>query len=141
MYRNKETNEFYYGGSITRRINDGDVFSGIPTEEQLKEWGFEEEEMPVVTDEQRRMEEIKLLLAQTDYIVIKKAEGEDISKYDNEELYPQYGGNFLEWRVSLRAEYNELENPTTEDELVEDESNEAAPEEVEEIPESESDKD
>ena len=141
MYINKEKGITYYGGSLTYSIDENTLFSGVPTEEQLIEWGFEKEPEYVVDEKIQRMDEIRNLLAQTDYIVIKKSEGEDISKYDNEELYPQYGGDFLGWRASLRAEYNELENPTTEDELVEDESNDDAPEEVEETSESESNKD
>lgn len=41
-YYNNSTNEWYNEGSaLTRRVDNG-VFSGIPSEEQLKEWGFEE---------------------------------------------------------------------------------------------------
>ena len=38
---NKETGKMYYAGSITI-IHNGVLFSGIPTEEQLTEWGFVE---------------------------------------------------------------------------------------------------
>lgn len=38
---NNETGKMYYAGSITI-IHNGVLFSGIPTEEQLTEWGFEE---------------------------------------------------------------------------------------------------
>lgn len=42
-YYNNTTNEWYlHGKSITRRLEDGSVFSGIPTESQLLSWGFEE---------------------------------------------------------------------------------------------------
>lgn len=40
-YYNPSTNKFYYGGSITI-TNNGVLFSGIPTSEQLTEWGFVE---------------------------------------------------------------------------------------------------
>lgn len=40
-YINKHTGKKYYGGSITIKYN-GIVFSGIPTQEQLTEWGFVE---------------------------------------------------------------------------------------------------
>ena len=41
-YYNETTNEWYIEGqSVTRSINGG-LFSGIPTEEQLVEWGYEE---------------------------------------------------------------------------------------------------
>lgn len=38
---NEETGKMYYAGSITI-IHNGVLFSGIPTEEQLTEWGFVE---------------------------------------------------------------------------------------------------
>ena len=42
-YYNKKTAEYYYEGrSITRRLDDGRIFAGVPTEQQLAEWGFEE---------------------------------------------------------------------------------------------------
>lgn len=41
-YYNNTTEEWYTeGSSITRKIENG-VFSGIPSVEQLAEWGFEE---------------------------------------------------------------------------------------------------
>ena len=40
-YYNKKTAEYYYEGrSITRRLDDGRIFAGVPTEQQLAEWGF-----------------------------------------------------------------------------------------------------
>lgn len=51
------------------------------------------------------MDEIKGLLQDTDYIIIKKAEGIDISEYDE-----RYEGDFLGWRQRLRNEYNQLED-------------------------------
>ena len=40
-YYNEKTGEYYYeGSSITRRLDDGRIFAGVPTEEQLAEWGF-----------------------------------------------------------------------------------------------------
>ena len=52
-YYNPTTHEWYYEGhSITRRLADGSLFSGIPTEEQLTEWGFEEVVEPVPTPEE-----------------------------------------------------------------------------------------
>ena len=42
-YYNKKTGESYYDGmSMTRRLDDGRIFAGVPTAEQLEEWGFEE---------------------------------------------------------------------------------------------------
>lgn len=47
-YYNDKTDEYYYEGrSITRRLDDGRIFAGVPTAEQLAEWGFEPYEPPV----------------------------------------------------------------------------------------------
>ena len=46
-YVNKTTGERYQGGSITRNINEHTVFTGVPTEELLTEWGCEQYEPPV----------------------------------------------------------------------------------------------
>ena len=63
-YYNKEKNEWYYEGTtITRKVEHG-IFSGYPTEEHLKAWGFEEyvepveEEEPVVDNEPVEEEEL-----------------------------------------------------------------------------------
>lgn len=45
IYYNSKTNEYYYeGNTITRRLDNGDVYSGIPKKTRLKEWGFVEVE-------------------------------------------------------------------------------------------------
>lgn len=41
IYVNRETDTWYYGGSITIMQN-GMLFSGIPTIQQLTDWGFVE---------------------------------------------------------------------------------------------------
>lgn len=47
-YYNKKTAEYYYEGrSITRRLDNGYLFAGVPTEQQLAEWGFEPYTPPV----------------------------------------------------------------------------------------------
>ena len=47
-YYNKKTDEYYYEGrSMTRRLDDGRIFAGVPNEEQLAEWGFEPYTPPV----------------------------------------------------------------------------------------------
>jgi hypothetical protein len=43
---NENTGKIYYAGSITINRN-GVLFSGIPTEEQLTEWGFVEYVPPI----------------------------------------------------------------------------------------------
>ena len=51
-YYNPTTHEWYTEGqSLTRKIDNG-VFSGIPSEQRLAEWGFEEYIEPEPTPEQ-----------------------------------------------------------------------------------------
>ena len=108
-YINNQTGHRYTGGSMTRLVG-GVLFSGVPTVEQLEQWGYVPYVPPTHSEptqeeqRQQRMEEIQGLLSTTDYIVLKKAEGIDISSYDE-----QYDGDFLAWRQALRDEYNQLE--------------------------------
>ena len=106
-YYNKKTGEYYYEGrSITRRLDDGRIFAGVPTEQQLAEWGFEElvEPTPPEPTEQElkqlRMSEILTELAQTDYLALKAFEGEDMTEHPG----------WKEKRAALRAEYRQLES-------------------------------
>ena len=51
-YYNETTKEWYNEGqSLTKRVENG-VFTGIPSEEQLTEWGFNEWVEPAPTPEQ-----------------------------------------------------------------------------------------
>lgn len=51
-YYNETTREWYTEGqSLTRKIDNG-VFSGIPSVEQLEQWGFEEYIEPTPTPEE-----------------------------------------------------------------------------------------
>lgn len=108
-YINITTGHVYNGGAMTIMYN-GVLFSGIPSEGQLESWGYTvyvPPTPPEPTEEELKrqcMDEILSLLAETDYIVLKKAEGIDISGYD-----AKYNGDFLSWRQSMRDEYNELE--------------------------------
>ena len=107
-YYNKSTNEWYtQGNSFTKRLDNG-VFSGIPSEEQLKEWGFEEyipptppeptEEELAERERQQRMSAILSELQSMDYLTSKYIDGEDMSQY----------GDWQEKRKQLREEYREL---------------------------------
>ena len=40
IYINDTTGEVYQGGAITRRLDNGGVFTGLPTEDDLLSWGF-----------------------------------------------------------------------------------------------------
>ena len=51
-YYNSTTKEWYTEGSIMTRTVNGVLFSGVPNEEQLTEWGFMEYIEPVPTPEQ-----------------------------------------------------------------------------------------
>ena len=108
-YYNSKTNSWYIeGNSITINTKKG-LFSGIPTEEQLTEWGYKEhiepipqplsEEAQASIDRQNRMRFLQSELARTDYLEFKALDGEDMSKY----------GDWREERRAWRAEYNELE--------------------------------
>lgn len=106
-YYNKKTGEYYYEGrSITRRLDDGRIFAGVPTGEQLAQWGFEElvePTPPEPTDQelkQLRMSEILMELANTDYLALKAFEGEDMSEHHG----------WKEHRAALREEYRQLES-------------------------------
>ena len=46
-YYNKTTNSWYTEGNSITIKNNNSLFSGIPTEEQLTEWGYEEYVEPV----------------------------------------------------------------------------------------------
>ena len=106
-YYNSTTKEWYTeGNSITRRVN-GAVFSGIPTIEQLTDWGFEEWVEPSPTPyepteeetKRQRMQEIESELASMDYLTSKYIDGEDMSEY----------GDWQDKRKALREEYRKLE--------------------------------
>ena len=112
-YYNETTKEWYtQGRSLTRKTDKG-LFSGIPSEQQLSEWGFKEyiePEPEPPTDEQiaeqqrqLRMAEIQAELQSMDYLTSKFIDGEDMSEY----------GDWQEQRRALRAEYNRLEESAT----------------------------
>ena len=113
-YINKTTGHLYTGGAMTKKVG-GTVFTGIPTSEQLKAWGYEEVPDPAPytpTEEdlrRQRQADIQARLAETDYIILKMAEGRDISEYNDATRHPEYGGDILAWRQALREEYNTLE--------------------------------
>lgn len=78
-YYNSTTEEWYYEGqSMTRKIENG-LFAGIPTVEQLTEWGFTEYVEPTPTAEQL------LIKAKTEKI--KQIEAYDKSDAVNEFFY------------------------------------------------------
>lgn len=65
-YKNKRENKWYSeGNSMTHRINRHEVFSGVPSEEQLAEWGYKEFIPPASKEEDDHVEE-DLELAQNE---------------------------------------------------------------------------
>ena len=65
-YYNEKTGEYYYEGrSMTRRLDDGRIFAGVPTAELLTEWGFEPYTPPVTerTLEVAKAEKIAQIVA------------------------------------------------------------------------------
>jgi hypothetical protein len=83
----------------------GVLFSGVPTVEQLTEWGYTLYVPPTppepTEDELRaqRMSEIQQELSAMDYLTSKYIDGEDMSQY----------GDWQARRKALREEYRELE--------------------------------
>ena len=101
-YYNEKTGEYYYeGSSITRRLDDGRIFAGVPTEEQLAEWGF----VPYVPPVPERTLEI----AKSEKIA-------QITAYDTSEAVNSFTlGNATMWisrddRISLMNSTTILQN-------------------------------
>ena len=57
-YTNKYTGKRYYGGPMTRKLEDGSLWSGVPTPEQLEEWGYEEYVPPVYEPTEEELNQI-----------------------------------------------------------------------------------
>lgn len=93
-YYNSESKEWYTEGtSITMRIPEG-LFSGVPTVENLQNWGFEEYIEPEPTEEEKeqrrkenRIAELKAELVNMDYLTSKYVDGEDMSQYGDWQAY------------------------------------------------------
>lgn len=108
-YYNETNNKWYREGQSLTIVHEGVLHSGIPTEEQLKEWGYKlvkeptpvtiSEEEQAYNDRQARMNFLQSELNRTDYIAIKASEGCDVSEY----------GDWKAMRNAWREEYNELE--------------------------------
>ena len=112
-YYNAEENKVYYEGRSMTRQTDKGLFSGIPTEQQLNDWGYvrQEDRAVELSEEEKaeqvrlgRMAEIQAELAAMDYLTSKEADGEDMSAYNE-----KFGGDWHEYRRQLRREFNELE--------------------------------
>ena len=88
-YYNATTKEWYTeGNSLTRRVN-GAVFSGIPTIEQLTEWGFVEWVEPAPTPAE--------LLERAKASKIAELEAYDASDAVNGFIIKTKGGDVTEW--------------------------------------------
>lgn len=101
IYKNNTTGEMYYGGAITKRLDNGAVVTGTPTSEMLAEWGYTPYTPPIpqVDIRKQRMDEILAELASMDYLTSKYIDGEDMTEY----------GDWQSRRKALREEYRELE--------------------------------
>ena len=51
-YYNDQTNKWYYEGNTITMSNEGILFSGVPSEEQLLSWGYEEWVDPEPSEEE-----------------------------------------------------------------------------------------
>lgn len=105
-YNRKEHVYYNEGSSMTRRIDEGTLFSGVPSEEQLRQWGFVEYEAPVLTSQEQEQERIQARkaaivqeLSSMDYLTSKYIDGEDMTEY----------GDWQSRRKALREEYRNLE--------------------------------
>lgn len=88
-YYNTTTKEWYNEGqSMTRKVNNG-VFSGIPSEEQLAEWGFKEWFEPTPTPAE--------LLERAKASKIAELEAYDDSNDVNGFIIRTPNGDFTEW--------------------------------------------
>ena len=58
IYKHTETGKYYYGGALTITLPNGTLFSGIPTSEQLEEWGYEEYVPPVYEPTEEELNQI-----------------------------------------------------------------------------------
>lgn len=101
-YYNEKTGEYYYEGrSMTRRLDNGYIFAGVPTEQQLAEWGFEPYTPPVP---ERTLE------------VAKSEKIAQITAYDTSEAVNSFTlGNTTMWinredRISLMNSTTILQN-------------------------------
>jgi hypothetical protein len=98
-YYSKKTKEWYNeGNTMTRRLDENTVFSGIPSSEQLSNWGFVEWVEPAPTPEQ--------LLAQAKSNKIAELEAYDQSDAVNS-FKVNVGGQVIEaWLTpDQRANY------------------------------------
>ena len=105
-YYNTEKKQWYTEGkSITLKTREGVLFSGVPSEEQLAEWGYTEYTAPgpaePTAEEQtrNRMSGIRQELIDMDYLTSKYIDGEDMTEY----------GDWQAKRKALREEYRTLE--------------------------------
>ena len=105
IYKDSENHIYIGGNTMTKILENGSLFSGIPTTEQLSEWGYvlqSEPEPYTPTAEElvrQRMQEILDELRNTDYLALKAFEGEDMSDHIG----------WKEQRAALREEYRRLE--------------------------------
>lgn len=88
-YYNATTHEWYTeGNSLTKRVENG-VFTGIPSEEQLHEWGFREWVEPAPTPAE--------LLERAKANKIAELEAYDDSNAVNGFIIRTPNGDFTEW--------------------------------------------
>lgn len=88
-YYNSTTHEWYTeGNSLTKKVENG-VFTGIPSEEQLYEWGFREWVEPAPTPAE--------LIERAKASKIAELEAYDASDAVNSFIIRTEGGDITEW--------------------------------------------
>ena len=107
-YYNSTTNEWYTEGqSLTKRIGNS-LYSGVPTESQLKEWGFEPytppepKEPTPLTQEERYVYKVRELIREKyaieDELAIQR------QRYTDPDKFNEYNDFCEECKAKAREE-------------------------------------
>lgn len=115
-YYNKKENKVYYEGQSLTRQTDSGLFSGIPTEAQLKEWGYEEQIPPQPkeptppTQEERYVYKVRELIREKyaieDELAIQRQRDTDPDKFN------EYNDFCEECKVKAKEEIYNVQSPT-----------------------------
>ena len=91
-YYNAEENKVYYEGRSMTRQTDKGLFSGIPTEQQLREWGYEPHPEPEpieptpISQEERYIYRVRELIREKyaieDELAIQRQRDTDPDKFN-----------------------------------------------------------
>lgn len=106
-YYNESENKWYTEGqSMTRRIDKSTIWSGVPTLEQLTEWGYEEYIEPTPPPYEPTYEEKVVALIRERYTLDDELALER-QRFTKEEEFAEYN-DYCEW-CKQEAKKNEAE--------------------------------